>query len=272
MHRQAIGIVGAALTLATAGWTPAQEKVESRITILGPAKGFAESAVKVNGKDLRGQVQTRIFTASLEPGKEYRFTIEVLVRPNNYTRITRYQDITLKGGANARVDLAVRNPHTDLVRIPWVPTPADVVDEMARLAKVGKNDVVYDLGCGDAVMLIRPIQLFGAKKGVGVEIDPKVLAKAKENVKRAKLEDRIELRLGDLLNVEDVAGASVVLLYVGDELGELLRPMLQKNCKPGTRIVSHRFSLGNWRPTRSVTVVGADGGVYDLHLWVVGKK
>jgi ribosomal protein L11 methylase PrmA len=153
-----------------------------------------------------------------------------------------------------------------------VPTPAHIVDEMAKLAKVGKNDVVYDLGCGDGVMLIRPIELFGARKGVGIEIDPKILAKAKENVKKAKLEDRIELRLGDLLNVEDVSEASVILLYIGDDLGELLRPILEKNCKPGTRIVSHRFSLGNWQPTRSIKVTNADGEIYDLHLWIVGKK
>jgi uncharacterized protein (TIGR03000 family) len=272
MHKQGIGIVGAALTLAMAGWTPAQEKVESQITILVPAKGFEESAVKVNGKDLKGQGTTRLFTASLEPGKAYRFNIEVLIQPNNYTKITRYQEITLKGGAKAKVDLTVRNPHTDLVRIPWVPTPDDIVDEMAKLAKVGKYDVVYDLGCGDGVMLIRPIQLFGAKKGVGIETDPKILARAKENVKKAKLEDRIELRLGDLLNVEDVAEASVILLYIGNDLGELLQPLLQKNCKPGTRIVSHRFALGNWPPTRSVTIRNADGEIYDLHLWIVDKK
>jgi uncharacterized protein (TIGR03000 family) len=255
-----------------AGWTPAQEKVESQITILVPAEGFEESAVKVNGKDIKGQGKTRIFTASLELSKEYRFKIEALIQPNNYTQITRCQEITLKGGAKAKVDLTVRNPRTDLIRIPWVPTPADIVDEMAKLAKVDKNDVVYDLGCGDGIMLIRPIQLFGARKGVGIEIDPKILARAKENVKKAKLEDRIELRLGDLLNVEDVAEASVILLYIGDDLGELLQPMLQKNCKPGTRIVSHRFSLGNWPPTRSVTVTDAEGSVYDLHLWIVGKK
>jgi len=107
---------------------------------------------------------------------------------------------------------------------------------------------------------------------VGIEIDPKILAKAKENVKKAKLEDRIDLRQGDLLNVEDVAEASVILLYIGEELGELLQPILQKNCKPGTRIVSHRFSLGKWPPTRSVTVTDADGIAYDLHLWIVDKK
>jgi uncharacterized protein (TIGR03000 family) len=250
----------------------AQEKATTEITILVPEKGHEETEVKVNGKKIDGEGDTRTYKASLEKGKEFKFKVEALIQPNNYTKITRVKEITLKGGDKTTVDLTVKNPKTDKIVVRWVPTPDDIVDEMSKLAKIGKNDIVYDLGCGDAVMLIRPIQKFGAKKGVGIDIDPKILEKAKENVKKAKVEDRVELRVGDILNVKDMSDASVVLLYIGDDLGERLSPVLQKTLKPGSRIVSHRFRLGDWEPTKSVTVKGEDGSEYELHLWVVAEK
>jgi uncharacterized protein (TIGR03000 family) len=250
----------------------AQEKATTEITILVPEKGHEETEVKVNGKKIDGEGDTRTYKASLEKGKEFKFKVEALIQPNNYTKITRVKEITLKGGDKTNVDLTVKNAKTDKIVVRWVPTPDDIVDEMSKLAKIGKNDIVYDLGCGDAVMLIRPIQKFGAKKGVGIDIDPKILEKAKENVKKAKVEDRVELRVGDILNVKDMSDASVVLLYIGDDLGELLSPVLQKTLKPGARVVSHRFKLGDWEPTKSVTVKGEDGSEYELHLWVVAEK
>jgi uncharacterized protein (TIGR03000 family) len=258
-----------------ATWNGAQEKAVSTITITVPAddKVYEATVVKVNGKKLDGEGGTRTYKASLEKGKEYTFKIVAVIQPTNYETITRVKEITLKGGANAAVDMTVKNFKTDKsILARYVPTPDDIVDEMSKLAKVGKNDVVYDLGCGDARMLIRPIQKFGAKRGVGVEFDPKVLKEAKENVKKAKLEDRIELREGDMLDVKDMSDATVVLVYIGDLLGERVGPVLRKTLKPGSRIVSHRFSLGDWEPTTTVTIKGQDGADYDLLLWVVGEK
>ena len=124
-------------------------------------------------------------------------------------------------------------------------------------------------------MLIRPIQKFGAKRGVGIEYDPKVLKEnAIPNVKKHKLEDKIEVRQGDMLKMKpnEIADATVVLLYIGDDLGERVGPFLKGNLKPGSRIVSHRFSLGDWTPNRSITVRGEDGGEYELHLWIVPER
>jgi uncharacterized protein (TIGR03000 family) len=256
-------------------WNLAQEKTISTITITVPTgeKVYEPTVVKVNGKKLDGEDGTRTYKASLEKGKEYKFTIEALIQPTNYEKITRVKEITIKGGANATVDMTVKNFKTDKsILARWVPTPDDIVDEMSKLAKVGKTDVVYDLGCGDAVMLIRPIQKFNAKRGVGIDIDAEVLEKAKANVKKAKLEDRIELRKGDILDVKDMSDATVVLLYIGDRLGERVGPVLQKTLKPGARVVSHRFSLGDWEPTKTVTIKGQDGADYDLLLWVVSEK
>jgi uncharacterized protein (TIGR03000 family) len=253
-------------------WNDAQEKVASTITITVPERGHAETILKINGKTIDGEGATRTYKAAIEKGKEAKFRVEALIEPNNYTKITRFKDITLKAGETAKVDLTVKNKKTDKVVVRWVPTPEDIVDEMCKLGKITKNDIVYDLGCGDAVMLIRPILKFDIKKGVGIDIDPKMIAMAKKKAKEAKVEDRIELRVGDILNVKDMADASLVLLYIGDDLGELVSPVLQRSLKPGARIVSHRFSLGDWQPTKKVTVKGQDGDEYDLLLWVVGEK
>ena len=242
----------------------------------------AETIVKVNGKQLDGDGATRVFKTSLDKGKVFKFKIEALIEPNNYTKITRVKEITLKGGENdnVKIDLNHEQPFEELSRaddivVRFVATPDDIVDEMCKLAKVGKSDVVYDLGCGDARMLVRPIQKFGAKRGVGVEFDPKVLKEeAIPNVKKHKLEDKIELRQGDMLKMgpKDVEDATVVLLYIGDDLGKRVSPILKNSLKPGSRIVSHRFKLGDWTPKHTVTVKGADGGEYELHLWIVGEK
>jgi len=265
--------------LGFASWSAAQEKATSTITILVPERGQEETILKIDGKVIDGEGGTRVYKTSLEKGKAYTFKLEILVEPNNYTKITRKKEITFKGGANVRVDMTTKQVAKEIsipddIVVRFVPTPDDIVDQMSKLAKIGKEDVVYDLGCGDAVMLIRPIQKFGAKKGVGVEYDPEVLELAKKNVKKHKLEDKIELRGGDMLKLteKDLADATVVLLYIGDDLGERVSPVLKNALKPGSRIVSHRFLLGDWTPTKSITVKGDDGGEYELHLWVVEEK
>jgi uncharacterized protein (TIGR03000 family) len=250
----------------------AQEQATSTITIKVPEAGHAETVVKVNGKEVEGKGASRVYKAAVDKGKEHKYKVEALIEPNNYTKITRYKEITLTGGDDAKVDLTVKDPKTDKIVVRWVPTPDDIVDEMCRLGKITKKDIVYDLGCGDAVMLIRPIVKFGAKRGVGIDIDPKMIVKAKEKIKENKLEDKIELRVGDILNVEDMSDASLVLIYIGDDLGERVGPVLRKTLKPGARIVSHRFKLGDWEPTKSITVKGQDGDEYELHMWVVEKK
>lgn len=253
----------------------AQDKAQSTVTILVPERGQEETVLKVNGKLIEGSGGTRTYKAAGEKGKDVTLKIEVLIEPNNYTKITRKKEVTFKAGEPVKVDMTVKNPKIpDDIVVRFVPTPDDIVDEMAKLAKMTKDDVVYDLGCGDAVMLIRPIIKNMAKRGVGVEYDPKIMKLAIENIKKHKLEDKIEIRQGDMLKLtsKDVADATVVLLYIGDDLGERVGPLLQKALKPGSRIVSHRFILGDWKPNRTVTVKGQDGGEYELHLWIVGEQ
>ena len=210
---------------------------------------------------------------ALAPDKQFTYTVTAKWWPNNYTEVSRTRVVNIKAGQEVEVDL--RKPDDkfpDDYRIRYVSTPEEVVDAMCKLAGVGKDDVVYDLGCGDAVMLIRPLLKHGAKRGVGIDIDLKMVKIAKEKVKEANLEKKIEIREGDILNVKDMSEASVVLLYIGDDLGERLSPVLQKTLKPGARIVSHRFSLGDWKPDKTITVKGEDGDEYDLLLWTITEK
>jgi uncharacterized protein (TIGR03000 family) len=274
-------LIAAALAVIVAAPGSAQDKKAAPATIklLIPEKP-TRTEVTIEGKkqdepaDVKDGI--RVFTTpDLEPGKTYAYTIECVVVPNNYTRITRTREVTFKAGDVVEVDVRKEDPkNKDKIVVRWVPTPDDIVDKMCEMAKVTKDDVVHDYGCGDAVMLIRPIQKFGAKKGWGNEYDPKILAQAKAKIKEAKLEDKITVVEGDILKMteKDVAEATVVLLYIGDDLGAKLSPLLQKGLKPGSRVVSHRFHLGDWKPDKTIEVTGADGDQYTLHLWVVPER
>ncbi len=260
------------VVIGFSGVNVGQEKTTSTVTILVPEKGQEETVLKINGKLIEGEGGTRTYKAAGEKGKEIKLKVQVLIEPNNYTKITRRKEVTFKAGDPVKVDMTTKNPKDpDDIVVRFVPTPDDIVDKMAKLAKMTKDDVVYDLGCGDGVMLIRPIQQGMAKRGVGVEYDPKIMKIAIENVKKAKLEDKIQIRQGDMLKLtsKDVADATVVLLYIGDDLGERVSPLLKQALKPGSRIVSHRFLLGDWKADQTITVKGDDGGEYELHLWIV---
>ncbi len=258
------------------GWAVGQEKKSATIKILLPDQQYKESAVTVEGVPTKsiGAVRTFI-TPALEPGKTYTYKIEATIEPNNYTKITRPREITFKAGEEVSVDLRVKDDKLDKIVVRWVPTPDDIVDKMAEMAKIGKDDIVFDPGCGDAVMLIRPVKMLNAKKGIGIDIDPKMVKAAQEKAKAEGVANKIEIIEGNVLNEKDMAGlseATVVLVYMGDDLGARMSPLLQKMLKPGARVVSHRFTLGDWKPDKTETVKGADGDEYTLHYWEVKKK
>jgi SAM-dependent methyltransferase len=135
----------------------------------------------------------------------------------------------------------------------FVPTPAPVVSRMMELARVGEGDVVYDLGCGDGRIVVAAAKR-GARKVVGVDIDPERVAEARAAVKAAGVGDRARIVEGDLFE-QDLSDASVVTLYLLPELNLRLRPKLLE-LKPGTRIVSHAFDMGDWTPEQTAQVDG----------------
>ncbi|HVL14477.1 MAG TPA: TIGR03000 domain-containing protein [Gemmata sp.] len=245
------------------------KKVKSKLKITVPQD---DAELQIEGKDTKPTGVVREFeTPELDPGKPYEYTFTVVWQPNNYTHLTRTKSIEFKGGDEIVVDLTKADPkNPDQARIRWVPTPDDIVDEMLKLGGVKDGDVVYEPGPGDARVLIAAVKK-GAKKAVGIELDPKKAAESKENVAKAKLDKQVTINEGDALKA-DYSEATVVMLYMGNEFNALLRPVLEKQLKPGTRIVSHRFTFGDWAPDKTITVTGQDGDEYKLHLWTVKDK
>ena len=144
----------------------------------------------------------------------------------------------------------------------FVPTPNEIVDTMLKMAGVTKKDTVYDLGCGDGRIVITAAQKYGAR-GVGIDIDPARVAEANGNVKKAGVADRVRIVQGDLFEA-DISAATVVTLYLLTDLNLKLRPKLLSDLKPGTRIVSHAFNMGDWKPERTSDVSGST-----VYLWRV---
>ena len=152
-------------------------------------------------------------------------------------------------------------------RIPdvmFVPTPDAVVETMLDMADVGPRDVVYDLGCGDGRIVVGAA-LRGARRAVGVDIDPDRVKEARERAKAAGVEDRVEIIEGNLFDV-DLRDATVVTLYLLPSLNLRLRPKLQK-LRPGTRILSHDFDMGDWKPDRVREVLGKT-----VYFWTVPRR
>ena len=150
-------------------------------------------------------------------------------------------------------------------RAPFVPTPHDVVERMLTLAKVGPTDVVYDLGSGDGRIVIAAAQKFGAR-GVGVDIDPARIAESEENARKAGVEQMVTFKLQDALKT-DVSDATVVTLYMLSAINVKLRPILSGQLRPGARIVSHNFAMGDWEPEHVETFRDAAGTLRTLYLW-----
>ncbi len=146
--------------------------------------------------------------------------------------------------------------------VPFVPTPPEVVDAMLELAGVTQNDIVYDLGCGDGRIVIAAAKKYKAR-GVGVDINPTRIQESEQNAREAGVTDRVKFIQGDLFKA-DIHEATVVTLYLLSSVNERLKPKLLKELKPGTRIVSHRFTMGDWKPVKETTV-----DTRPIYLWIV---
>jgi SAM-dependent methyltransferase len=149
---------------------------------------------------------------------------------------------------------------------PYVRTPTNVVSAMLKLAGVDARDVVYDLGCGDGRIVIGAAKEYGAR-GVGIDIDPERVQEARDLARKAGVDALVKFEVNDLF-AADFHNATVVTLYLLPDVNLRLRPKLLKELKPGTRIVSHDFHMGDWKPDKH-QMVDASSHIY---LWTVSTK
>jgi SAM-dependent methyltransferase len=146
--------------------------------------------------------------------------------------------------------------------IHYVPTSGGVTNAMLKLANVTSNDVVYDLGSGDGRIVIAAAKTYGAR-GVGVELDPELIKTATKNARKAGVADKVTFRQADLFKT-DFSDATVVTLYLSNSINRRIAPLLQRQLKPGARVVSHRFDMGDWKPEADVRLEGTH-----VYLWTI---
>jgi SAM-dependent methyltransferase len=160
--------------------------------------------------------------------------------------------------------------HQQIIDVPYVPTPNEVVEEMLKVANVGKNDVIYDLGCGDGRIVITAAQKYGAR-GVGVDINSDRIKESNENAQKAGVTDRVKFFQQDLFET-DLREATVVTLYLLPDVNRRLRPKLFRELKPGTRVVSHAFDMGEWNPDKVLKVVTDKDRERTIYYWVISQE
>ena len=170
--------------------------------------------------------------------------------------------------ASSPVAVEVKNTQAD---VPFVPTPNEVVEQMLKMANVSNGDIVFDLGSGDGRIPITAVQKYAAKRAVGVEINPDLVKKSRENAEKAGVSDRVEFLQQDLFKT-NLRDANVVTLYLLPDVNLKLRPKLFEELKPGTRVVSHAFNMGDWKPEREEQVKANNGRTYTLYQWTIPEN
>jgi SAM-dependent methyltransferase len=160
--------------------------------------------------------------------------------------------------------------------VPYVPTPEEVVMEMLKMARVGKNDILYDLGCGDGRIVITAAKKFGCR-GVGIDIDPQRIRESQSNAIEAGVSDKVQFMEMDLFEAK-ISEATVVTLYLLSEVNLRLRPKLLQELNPGTRVVSHEFTMGEWDHDATTSVKTEDiwqlypeneWSYHNVYLWII---
>jgi SAM-dependent methyltransferase len=182
--------------------------------------------------------------------------------------------VALAGLALAVLPQRSSSQPADRPKVRYYPTPQAVIDRMLEMAKVTNKDVVYDLGCGDGRIVVTAARKHGAR-AVGVDIDPVRVKEALARVKAARVAGLVTIRREDMFKT-DLAGASVVTLYLNDRANLALRPALKRSLKPGSRVVSQTWDMGDWAPDRTVTMTAVDEKdgrryEYKLYLWTIRR-
>jgi trans-aconitate methyltransferase len=179
--------------------------------------------------------------------------------------ILRGAGALLLGSAAPAALLHARSENAPPLDVPYVPTQMPVVDAMLDMARVRKDDTLYDLGCGDGRIVVRAASRFGCK-GVGVDLNPERVAEARANAAAHKVTELTRFEVGDVFEF-DFSAATVITMYLLPSVNLKLRPRLLKELQPGTRIVSHDFDMGDWAPEAT-----RDVGRSRILLWTVPSR
>jgi len=185
----------------------------------------------------------------------------MFLSPTSATRDTSspLRLVTTPVALTAQTQAPLRQP--DVI---FVPTPQEVVDAMLKLAGVKAGDVVYDLGCGDGRIVITAAQKYGAR-GIGIDIDPQRIKEATANAQKAGVSDRVKFMNADLFET-NLSEANIVTLYLLPSLNLKLQPKLMRELRAGSRVVSHSFDMGDWKPEREQDIDGRH-----IYLWTIKK-
>lgn len=263
------GVLGA-LVLAVSGAAGAQEtdKKPAKLRLLVPAV----AQVTIDGIPTTAAGEERIYeTPPLVAGKIYTYQIKATWEDTTF-QIVRMAAPKVQAGKETIIDLRPGSKDGSSSQIIYVPTSEAVVAKMMEMAKLTKDDVVFDLGCGDGRIVVTAAKKVGAR-GVGIDLDPVRVKEARANVEKEKVGKHVEIRHGDALKVADLNEATVIMLYMLPEFMEKLKPIVLKECKPGTRIVAHDYPFPGWEPQRKVTVGNKNRLTpHTLYLWEVGAK
>jgi hypothetical protein len=244
------------------------EPVAPFIKLIEPPRARADEIVDIMGggfiPDLEANkvvIGGRSVTTS---GKVTTSLIQATVPPLDVPAGTRVSVVVENRNGAARGELIFGEKEPDVV---FVPTPADVVTVMLKMAGVSRDDVVYDLGSGDGRIVISAAQEFGAH-GVGIDIDPQRIKQAQALAESAGVADRVTFVRGDLFDA-DLSDATVIALHLLPEMNLKLRPRLEK-LPAGTRIVSHLFDMGDWQPDSKITVTVSNRN-HEVYVWTVRR-
>lgn len=174
--------------------------------------------------------------------------------------------LTLPVGLLAGLLIGPAQAQPPRLDVPYVPTPEPVVAHMLELADIGPDDYVIDLGSGDGRIAIAAVQEHGAKAAYGIDLDPVRVSEARQNAEQLGVADKVTFEQGDLFH-KDISDADVLTMYLLSTVNMRLRPVILDTLRPGTRVVSHAFSMGDWEPDRSDVIHGSS-----VYLWIVPAK
>jgi uncharacterized protein (TIGR03000 family) len=271
MFTRTVCSIVAALLWLSAARAQAPTGTTARLKVLLPHK---YAVVELEGKVTRMSGTERTFvTPPLEAGAKYSYALRATWLGPDGKPVVREKKVSVTAGQEAVVDLreggavAARPP----LDVPYVATPPNVVETMLRTSGVRPSDVVYDLGCGDGRVVIAAVQQFGAKKGIGIDIDPERVQQSMFNAAVEGVAGRTEFRVGNVLKLDKLTDATIVTLYLLPEINLKVRPLLQ-SLPPGTVIVSHDFDMGDWQPDRTERVRDPGGTMHTVFVWTIKAR